>query len=126
MHPLGCSVTYAKAGVKVYPPAATTDGKTYDYYAIPEGARIQLNPDIDLDSLELSRTALIVARAAQEYGIVVKECGGSFAIYAEHSDTADWDEWGMTGSLLWDIPMNQDTWRIIDYDVFGAVEEGFP
>jgi len=122
-HPLGCSITYPRKGFKVYPPAATTDGKTNYAYAIPEGARIQLDPNLDLDSLGLSRTAKIVAKAMQEYGIVVKECGGSFAIYAESTESADWAQWGMSGNLLSSVPAQ---WRIIDYSALNAVEQTYP
>jgi hypothetical protein len=119
-HPLLCSLHTPKANRKVYPPAATADGRTYDTWAIPEGARIQLNPDLDLDSLGLSRTAKIIAKALQEYGMVVKESAGSFAIYAEHTNTADWSKWSLTGNILTSIPAQ---WRIVDYSVFDAAEE---
>jgi len=117
-HPLICSLHTPKANRKVYPPAATADGQTYDTWAIPEGARIQLNPDLDLDSLGLSRTAKIIAKCMQDYGIVVKESGGSWCIYAEHTLTAEWTE--EIGMILDSIPAQ---WRIPDYSVFGAVEE---
>jgi hypothetical protein len=122
-HPLGCCLHTPKKGEKVYPPAATTDGKSNDMYAIPEGARIQLDPNLDLDSLSLSRTAKIIAKCMQEYGIVVKESGGSWGLYAEHTYTADWSAWGLTGGILMSLPAQ---WRIVDYSVFGAVEEEYP
>jgi len=119
-HPLACSLRTPKQGVKVYPPASTTDGKSYDRWAIPEGARIQLDPNLDLDSLGLSRTAKIVAKALQDYGMVVKECGGSFVIYAEHTLSANWGA-EMAGNILMSIPAH---WRIVDYSAFGASEMG--
>ena len=58
----------------------------------------------------------------QEYGIVVKESGGSWSIYAEHENTADWSGLGMSGAMLWSLPAQ---WRIVDYSVFGATEDCF-
>ena len=119
-HPLACCLKYPKAA-RVYPPASSYDKRgSTNQYAIPFGARIQLDPSINLDSLGLSRTAKIVAKAKQDYGIVVKEMGGGFVLYAEHDLTANWADWGMTGGLLFSIPAN---WRVVDYSVFGAVEE---
>ena len=122
-HPLSCCLKTPKQGVKVYPPAATTDGKSLDTYAIPEGARIQLDPNLDLDSLGLSRTARIIAKAMQEYGIVVKESGGAWALYAEHKLSANCGS-DMSNGVLHNLPT--DKWRIVDYSVFGATEEAYP
>ena len=122
-HPLGCALHTPKIHKRVYPPAATSDGRNYDTWAIPEGARIQLDPNLDLDSLGLSRTAKIIAKAMQDYGIVVAESGGSWHIYAEHTFTADWvsEMSGLILSALADLPYNP--WRIPNYSVFGAVEK---
>ena len=122
-HPLGCALHTPKIHKRVYPPAATSDGRNTDTWAIPEGARIQLDPNLDLDSLGLSRTAKIIAKAMQDYGIVVAESGGSWHIYAEHTFTADWvsEMSGLILSALADLPYNP--WRIPNYSVFGAVEK---
>jgi hypothetical protein len=53
-------------------PAQRTDG-TGPPDAIPEGARLRLDPDLDLDSLGLPRITLIMARAAQRYGMIVRD-----------------------------------------------------
>jgi hypothetical protein len=125
-HPLGCALHTPKIHKRVYPPAATSDGRNYDTWAIPEGARIQLDPNLDLDSLGLSRTAKIIAKCMQDYGIVVAESGGSWHIYAEHTFTANWgpEMSGLILSALADLPYNP--WRIPGYSVFGATEEDFP
>jgi hypothetical protein len=51
------------------PPASTTDGWREGIEFIPEGTRLQLDPNLDLDSLNLSYAAKIIARALQEYGM---------------------------------------------------------
>jgi hypothetical protein len=53
-------------------PAQRTDG-TGPPSAIPEGARLRLDPDQDLESLDLPRITLIMARAAQRYGMIVRD-----------------------------------------------------
>ena len=121
-HPLACGLKWPKA-TRVYPPAASRDARgSTDPYAIPFGARIQLDPSINLDSLGLSRTAKIIAKAMQKYGIVVKEMAGSFCIYAEHDITANWgaDMNQAYSDIFNKLPAD---WRVIDYSVFGAVEK---
>jgi hypothetical protein len=53
-------------------PAQRTDG-TGPPSAIPEGARLRLDPDLDLESLNLPPITLIMARAAQRYGMIVRD-----------------------------------------------------
>jgi hypothetical protein len=68
-----------------YPPATETDGhKRNDSLAVPEGALLQLNPAIDINSLGLNTANKIVARALQEYGMYNSDNAGDFIIYAEN------------------------------------------
>jgi hypothetical protein len=67
-------------------PASKTDGKSTLPFAIPEGARIQLDPSLteaDFDQMRLDPTAKIIARALQEYGMILADTSGSFKIYVE-------------------------------------------
>lgn len=106
----------------VYPPAVHTDREvtSSNPYEIPEGARIQLDPALDLDSLGLSPAAKIIAKAMQDYGIVCAEAGGTWHIYAEHDFTADWNPPSMSGLILSPIAdlvtPTYNPWRIIDFD----------
>jgi hypothetical protein len=68
-----------------YPPATETDGyRRNDSLAIPEGALLQLNPDIDINSLKLSDADKIVAKALQKYGMYNSDNAGDFTLYAEN------------------------------------------
>lgn len=115
----------------VYPPAVHTDRKVvagYNTYEIPEGSRIQLDPAINLDTVAgLSATGKIVAKALQEYGMVAVEAGGSWAIYAEHDFTADWNPPYMSGSILNPIGAlvtpTYNPWRVIAYDGLYPVQD---
>ena len=62
-------------------PASWTDGHLEG--GIPEGAVIQLDPDLALDQFNLLPGERAVATALQRYGVVDVDNGGGFAIYAE-------------------------------------------
>lgn len=64
-------------------PAQRSDGKSTDPDSIPEGARLRLDPRLDLDSLPLSPFARMLAEAAQRYGMIVQDGSQSTVIYAE-------------------------------------------
>ena len=66
------------------PPAARNDGRLDGARYIPAGARIQLDPDLDLDSLSLSPASRVVARAMQVYGMFNADVAGSFKIYFQN------------------------------------------
>jgi hypothetical protein len=68
-------------------PASKTDGNTGGDGAIPEGARLQLDPnltDADFAALGLDRTGQIIARALQQYGMILIDVSGRPKIYAEN------------------------------------------
>ena len=65
----------------VYPPACWTDGHLD--FGIPEGAVIQLDPELDIDGLGLRPDAWAVARALQDFGAVNVDNGGGNALYGE-------------------------------------------
>ncbi len=94
-------------------PAAWTDGRTKG--GIPEGAVIQLDPNLDLEQFDLLPGEKVVARALQKYGMVNVDNAGGSPIYAEglygHPDKS-WDgvlrEWD--GGIN-DIPL--DHYRVL-------------
>jgi hypothetical protein len=71
-----------KHGVYVYP-ASNSDGTSTRAGAIPEGARLQLDPKLDLDRLNLKPAAKIIAQALQQYGMFLGDGGGGVGLYAE-------------------------------------------
>lgn len=81
-HALIFSYPYTKAKKYVYP-ATKTDGTSKREDAIPIGARIQLDPDLDLESLGLTSYEMTIARALQEYGMILCDTnGGSIELEA--------------------------------------------
>ena len=65
-------------------PASKTDGDSDLSDAIPEGARLQLDPQLteeDFDRLGLDRTGKIIARALQKYRMILVDYSGQLKIY---------------------------------------------
>lgn len=65
-------------------PATKSDGRTDSSSALPQGARVRLDPSIDLASFGLSGAELTIARAMQRYGMILGDTSGAFTIYAQH------------------------------------------
>jgi len=71
-HGLAIAIPNVRAGFYT-PPAQRTDGTSDSPLALPEGACLRLDPDLDLAALRLPRLTLMIAEAAQRYGIVVRD-----------------------------------------------------
>jgi hypothetical protein len=81
-HALSLSLPEIRAGVFSLP-ATRTDGKTLSDLALPEGARLRIDPNLDLSKLRLSPITRMMAEAAQKYGIVIKDRSGSVSFSGE-------------------------------------------
>lgn len=90
-HALVVAYPHIRAGFYTSP-ASTAQARVGDdaipTRGIPCGGRIQLDPDLDLDSLDLSRAGRIVAEALQRYGAYVGDYSGGINLYAENSPEA--------------------------------------
>ena len=88
-------------------PAQRSDGNTHDEDAVMEGARLRLDPSVDVNSLDLNPVAAMIAKAAQTYGFIVTDRAGSVAITAEAGQerTGDADPWPvlMDGAESWNV-----------------------
>jgi hypothetical protein len=65
-------------------PAVNSDGRNGGSDYIPAGARLQLNPDLNLDSLGLSPPTRVIARALQVYGAFIMDTASGWAIKAQN------------------------------------------
>jgi hypothetical protein len=83
-HALVFTMHHTKAGGPV-PPATGSDGWSDAPGAIPEGARLQLDPSLDLERLGLEPWERVIARALQKYGMFLIDTGGAVALRAQHS-----------------------------------------
>jgi len=97
-HKLSCATRYAAYKEFIYP-ASWTDG--FVEGGIPEGAVIQLDPELDLSQFDLTTEETVVTLALQKYGMVIVDVAQGQPIYAEglwgHPDKSwegklrDWD-----------------------------------
>jgi hypothetical protein len=81
-HALAIALPQIRAGVYASP-AKREDGKSSDPLSLPEGARLRLNPRLDLASLHLPRVTLMIAQAAQRYGIYVRDGARNVTFFAQ-------------------------------------------
>ena len=79
-HRLACATRYGAHKEFVFP-AIWTDGQCHG--GLPEGAVLQLDPDLDIGTFDLSPAARVVARALQEYGAVNVDAAAGIALYGE-------------------------------------------
>ncbi len=79
-HKLSCATRYNAFQEFVYP-ASWTDG--FVEGGIPEGAVIQLDPNLDLTPFNLTREETVIAKALQKYGMVIVDVAQGQPIYAE-------------------------------------------
>ncbi len=71
-HALAIAVPHVRGGVYASP-AQRTDGTSTDPLSLPEGAHLRLDPKLNLAALHLPRLTLMMAKAAQRYGIFVRD-----------------------------------------------------
>jgi hypothetical protein len=81
-HALAIAAPNTRAGVYAAP-AQRTDGSHIETSSLPEGAHLRLEPSLDLASLHLPRITMMLAEAAQRYGIFVRDTSGNVAFYAQ-------------------------------------------
>jgi hypothetical protein len=75
-HALVLSIPNAALGGPVWP-ATESDGRSRKNGAIPEGARLQLDPDLDLNQFDMTPYERIIAETLQHYGAFVGDISGS-------------------------------------------------
>jgi hypothetical protein len=81
-HALAIAIPDVRAGVSSSP-AQRTDGTSTSSLALPEGAHLRLDPSLDLAKLKLPPLTLMIARAAQRYGIFVRDRAKVIHFFAE-------------------------------------------
>jgi hypothetical protein len=81
-HALAIAIPNVRAGVYASP-AQRSDGRSSDPLALPEGAHLRLDPNLDLAALHLPPSTLMIAQAAQRYGLFVRDYSPNVAFYAQ-------------------------------------------
>jgi hypothetical protein len=81
-HALAMAVPNVRRAAYTWP-ARRDDGKSADPNSIPEGARLRLDPKLNLASLNLPPLTRMMAEAAQRYGIMVRDYSPNIAFIAQ-------------------------------------------
>jgi hypothetical protein len=89
-HALVFAYPHTRAGGPVEP-ATRSDGQSAERRALPIGARLVLDPALDLNTLGLPPAERAIADALQRYGMILGDTSNGFSLYAVHpnSFTAD-------------------------------------
>lgn len=95
-HALVIATPYTRSGF-IACPATHTDGKFPDSAALPEGARIQLDPSFNVDAQPWAAWQKLVAKALQTYGGYTADTSGSLEIRAEANLNRGYDAWAKLG-----------------------------
>lgn len=82
-HVIGLSIPYTKAGTFSWPAIRTDGWKSGAELSI--GQLLRLPASLDLSAMKLSPLARTIAKAAQEYGIMITDTSGSVAFAAENA-----------------------------------------
>lgn len=82
-HAVYLAIPWVKAWPAMSWPATRTDGGTQGR-ALAMGQMLRLPADLDIDALKLSPSARTIAKAAQEYGIMIGDSSGSVAFGAQN------------------------------------------
>lgn len=103
-HKLACATRF-NAYKQFVSPACWTDGHRDG--GIPEGAVIQLDPDLDLSPFDLTAGERVVAAAFQKYGAVVVDNAGGNTLYAEALMAKPGKSWDgiLTAGGLMNVPI---------------------
>lgn len=81
-HALSLITPYTRASF-IACPATHTDGKYDDLAALPEGARVQLDPAFNVDAQPWPAWLKTIAKAAQQYGAYLNNTGGNLNFNGE-------------------------------------------
>ncbi|MDQ3983390.1 MAG: hypothetical protein M3271_11990 [Actinomycetota bacterium] len=116
-HALVFTTPFTRAGV-IACPASHTDGKSSDPGAMPEGARIQLDPSFDVAGTSWPAWKKVVARALQRYGAYLADSSGTLAIRGEADVNRGYNAWAKAGApegaMLSDLPWSE--FRVLDFE----------
>lgn len=98
------------------PTASRTDGTEDGTQYIAEGARLQLDPTLNLDTLNLSPATKIVARAMQKYGMYDGDNSADFSIVFQNlgPDGGKWKNYNFFQDLQ-NIPI--DKFRVLKCNI---------
>ena len=82
-----------------------------------EGTRLRIKPSVDLAALKLSPQALIIARAAQRYGVYIGDGGGNTTLKLEDTAVESRGQlWTLSADALASLPFTDQIWDVVAAD----------
>jgi hypothetical protein len=103
-HALAIALPQIRAG-EFSSPAQRTDGGSTDPDALPEGAHLRLDPELDLAALELPPLTRMIAEASQRYGIYVRDGSSVVQFYGQEPTAGEPNPWtGADGAFEGSYP----------------------
>jgi hypothetical protein len=86
-------------------PAQRTDGKSNSLEALPEGTRLRIDPGLDLQALHLGPLTLMLAKAAQRYGVVLRDTSGVVDFFGQEARPGDGEPYApwLEGKKPWQL-----------------------
>lgn len=94
------------------PPAQRTDGTSMARDCMPAGARLRLDPSFDVEATPMPRFTRTLARAAQRYGVIVRDTTDSVTAFSvEDPSRLPSNPW--TGTNGSDGLMGGPPWRLV-------------
>jgi hypothetical protein len=109
-HALVMSIPTSSRGGPVWP-ATESDGRSWSDGAIPEGTRLQMDPDLDLGQFDMTPYERIIAETLQTYGAFVGDISGSVELevinpisYPENPYPEGWfnTRWTLLTNIPWE------------------------
>lgn len=106
---------WIRAGVAAWP-ADRSDGVSTAVNSVPEGAHFRLNPNININSLNLPPLTRMIALAAQQYGFIVRDGSSNITIDGQAprtpQQTAAWQQ-ALNGSgfQYWSQVLRSFPWQ---------------
>jgi hypothetical protein len=83
-------------------PATRSDGDSTDPAALPIGARVVLDPTLDLSTLALTPAETTVAEALQRYGMILVDTGSGLSLFGVNPQSYPADPYaGLFGEVAY-------------------------
>lgn len=93
-------------------PATKTDGRSSSSACLPEGARVQLDPSVDLDAIPgITKGEKIIGRALQKYGAINIDNGGARMAFSFEKPTDEADPYPSAGLASDYFNMSRIPWN---------------
>ena len=94
-------------------PMVNSDGDSASS-PVKQGLRMRIRPEVNLAVLGLHPEALVIALAAQEYGVYFGDSGGTTALKLENTRAEGRGQlWDVSADALADLPFTSQFWDVI-------------